>query len=245
MSAGTAAQGRRQHCSSATAEAALLRAGGGQGRVLAVENGIDTVRLRSGCEVRTPGRQPGSALVVFTGQMDYRPNIDAVIWLRARRLARDPGAASHRALRDCRPRADARRCRALAGEGVIVTGEVPDVRGLARRRRGLSSRRSSSRAVCRTRCSRRWRWPGRWSLRLCCRRGNRPRRGDPSWRRMRRGSLPRSSALLGGADARRRTASRLLAARAQVTARGMAGTRGWRRLTPTCWRACTAARRAA
>src|SRR3546814_2611649 len=60
------------------AEAALFRAGGGKGRVVAIENGIDTVRFDPGAtfdSVETP-----RALIVFTGQMDYRPNVEAVRW---------------------------------------------------------------------------------------------------------------------------------------------------------------------
>src|SRR3546814_16557143 len=60
------------------AEAALIRAGGGKGRVVAIENGIDTVRFDPGATFDSVETQ--RALIVFTGQMDYRPNVEAVRW---------------------------------------------------------------------------------------------------------------------------------------------------------------------
>ncbi|WP_245841517.1 TIGR03087 family PEP-CTERM/XrtA system glycosyltransferase [Sphingomonas lenta] len=106
------------------AEAALFRAGGGGGKVLAVENGIDS-RLFDPAAVE-PVRRAGP-LIVFTGQMDYPPNIEAVAWFAERVLptvrARHPDATFAIV-----GRAPTTRVRALAGEGVLVTGEVPDVR---------------------------------------------------------------------------------------------------------------------
>ena len=100
-------------------EAALVP--GGQ----ALENGIDTAFFDPAAAfapVLGQGR-----LVTFTGQMDYRPNIEAVT-----RFARDVLPAI-RARHDVRfaivGRAPTPAVRALAGEGVIVTGAVPDVRG--------------------------------------------------------------------------------------------------------------------
>jgi sugar transferase (PEP-CTERM/EpsH1 system associated) len=101
-------------------EAALVPGG----RVL--ENGIDTATFDPAAAfvpVLGQGR-----LVTFTGQMDYRPNVEAVI-----RFAREvlPGVrARHPDVRFAIVgRAPTPAARALAGEGVIVTGEVPDVRG--------------------------------------------------------------------------------------------------------------------
>jgi glycosyltransferase involved in cell wall biosynthesis len=66
-------------------------------------------------------------LVTFTGQMDYRPNVEAVV-----RFAREilPGIrARHPDVRFAIVgRAPTAAVRALAGNDVIVTGEVPDVR---------------------------------------------------------------------------------------------------------------------
>ncbi len=150
------------------AEAALFRAGGAAGRILAVENGIDSVKFDpaaefSNVERKYPpgeGRGPigevavmgdgpspamspnwapafaggddagdsnGSPLIVFTGQMDYRPNIDAVTWFARDILPlirkRHP---AHFAIVGRAPTAAAQ---ALAGDHVTVTGAVDDVRG--------------------------------------------------------------------------------------------------------------------
>ncbi len=150
------------------AEAALFRAGGAAGRILAVENGIDSVKFDpaadfANVESKYPpgeGRGPigevavmgdgplpsispnwtpafagvdgagdsnGSPLIVFTGQMDYRPNIDAVTWFARDILPlirkRHP---AHFAIVGRAPTA---AVQALAGDHVTVTGAVDDVRG--------------------------------------------------------------------------------------------------------------------
>ncbi len=136
------------------AEAALFRAGGAQGRVLAVENGIDSVTFDPAAAVAPlPEREgpgvgpethhasakvqptpnpslPGRGappLIVFTGQMDYRPNIDAVTW-----FARDIlplVRRRHPARFAIVGRAPTAAVQALASETVVVTGAVDDVRG--------------------------------------------------------------------------------------------------------------------
>jgi len=111
------------------AEAALFRARSGlrADKVRAVENGIDTARFdpaRTFDAVDT-GEGP---LAVFTGQMDYRPNIDAVRWFAADilPLVRQQHPKARFAIVG---RAPTDEVRALAKlPGVIVTGEVPDVR---------------------------------------------------------------------------------------------------------------------
>ena len=143
------------------AEAALFRKGGARGRVLAVENGIDSAKfdpaaattplssplperegpgvgrfphIRTGMaqagrptpDPSLPGRGEG-ALIVFTGQMDYRPNIDAVTW-----FARDILPLVHRrhpARFAIVGRAPTPAVQALASDHVTVTGAVDDVRG--------------------------------------------------------------------------------------------------------------------
>ena len=111
------------------AEAALFRARSGIGadKVLTVENGIDTGRFDPALVTERVGEGAGP-LAVFTGQMDYRPNIDAVRWFAQGVL---PLVRRHHA--DARfaivGRAPTDEVRALAAQaGVIVTGEVPDVR---------------------------------------------------------------------------------------------------------------------
>jgi len=154
------------------AEAALFRAGGAAGRILAVENGIDSVKFDPAAEFANVERKypPGEGrgpigevavtgdgplplmssnwapafaggkpkdvggdlkndrpLIVFTGQMDYRPNIDAVTWFARDILPlirkRHP---AHFAIVGRAPTA---AVKALAGDHVTVTGAVDDVRG--------------------------------------------------------------------------------------------------------------------
>ena len=108
------------------AEAGLFRERTRAERVHAVENGIDTVKFDPAAAfARIEAVAP---LIVFTGQMDYRPNVEGVTWfaetvfphIRVRHpeaqfaiVGRKPDAA----------------VQALAKiDGVTVTGEVPDVR---------------------------------------------------------------------------------------------------------------------
>lgn len=86
----------------------------------AVENGIDTGFFDPAAVVPVAEAGP---LIVFTGQMDYRPNIDAVRWFVHEVLPKVPGRF---AIVGRNPTA---AVRALAGRRVIVTGEVADVRG--------------------------------------------------------------------------------------------------------------------
>jgi sugar transferase (PEP-CTERM/EpsH1 system associated) len=86
-----------------------------------VPNGVDTTFFTPG----PPGN--GRPRLVFTGAIDYQPNTDAVlhfcaeIWPRVRRAA--PEATLAIVGKDPPP-----AVLALAGEGVTVTGTVPDVR---------------------------------------------------------------------------------------------------------------------
>jgi sugar transferase (PEP-CTERM/EpsH1 system associated) len=108
------------------AEAALFRNGGATGTILTVENGIDSGYFDP--DATFAAVHEAGPLIVFTGQMDYRPNIDAVT-----RFAREVMPQ----IRAVRPesrfaivgRAPTAAVRALAGPGVIVTGTVDDVRG--------------------------------------------------------------------------------------------------------------------
>ncbi len=107
------------------AEAALFRAKGGRGRVVAIENGIDTAHFNPAGIA--PVEAPRS-LIVFTGQMDYRPNVEAVQWFVDAILPRI--RRSHRATLAIVGRDPDAGVMALGRlPGVIVTGEVDDVRG--------------------------------------------------------------------------------------------------------------------
>ena len=86
---------------------------------IAIENGIDTVRYDPAHAVAAPAPHP---LIVFTGQMDYRPNVDAVAWFAQRVMPLLPDV--HFAIVGRAPTA---QVRSLAGERVTVTGEVADV----------------------------------------------------------------------------------------------------------------------
>ena len=108
-------------------EAALFCERTGAKRVHVVENGIDTVFFDPSAafkRIETTG-----ALIVFTGQMDYRPNIEAVTWFVDTILPhiRVAHPTARFAIVGRNP-TDA--VKALARQpGVIVTGEVADVRG--------------------------------------------------------------------------------------------------------------------
>ena len=111
------------------AEAALFceRTGLGADRVRAVGNGIDTARFDPALAFSNVGEGEGP-LAVFTGQMDYRPNIDAVRWFAADILPRI--RERHKGARFAIVgRAPTSEVRSLEEQpGVRVTGQVPDVR---------------------------------------------------------------------------------------------------------------------
>lgn len=111
------------------AEAALFRSRSGLGadRVLAVGNGIDTDHFDPAVSLERADAGQGP-LAVFTGQMDYRPNIEAVRWFAADilPLIRTRHPQLRFAIVGRAPTAEVRALTALPG--VIVTGEVPDVR---------------------------------------------------------------------------------------------------------------------
>ncbi|WP_088184659.1 TIGR03087 family PEP-CTERM/XrtA system glycosyltransferase [Sphingobium sp. Z007] len=112
------------------AEAALFRdaCGLGADRVVAIENGVALDYFDPAAEFPTVDRGEGP-LLVFTGQMDYRPNVEAV-----ESFARQSLPAIRTVHPDARfaivGRNPAKAVETLAQlPGVIVTGGVPDVRG--------------------------------------------------------------------------------------------------------------------
>ncbi len=115
------------------AEAALFRAATGLDaqRVVAVENGValDYFDPAAPIDPIDPVQGGQGPLLVFTGQMDYRPNVEAVD-----SFARDVLPHIRAVHPDARfaivGRNPAASVQALADlPGVIVTGGVPDVRG--------------------------------------------------------------------------------------------------------------------
>jgi polysaccharide biosynthesis protein PslH len=109
-------------------EAGLFRSRTGQGeRIAVLENGVDTDHF-------DPTRNfgvvdaPKGALIVFTGQMNYQPNVDAVKAFASHVLPRiqavTPDACF--AIVGRAPTAEVQKLAALPG--IIVTGEVADTR---------------------------------------------------------------------------------------------------------------------
>lgn len=105
------------------AEAALFRRSGGEGAIRAITNGVDLEYFHPGF----PGSGDGEGCV-FVGALDYRPNVDGVVWfcreVWPRILDRRPGTRF--ALVGRKPSATVRRLAALPGVDLI--GQVADVR---------------------------------------------------------------------------------------------------------------------
>lgn len=95
-------------------------------KVQSLSNGVDA-DFFSPDPLRPSPFPPGEQAVVFTGAMDYWPNIDGVSWFVADML---PRLRAHwpRARFYIVGRSPSAQVQALAGEHVVVTGTVPDVR---------------------------------------------------------------------------------------------------------------------
>ena len=94
-------------------------------RVHAVRNGVDTEYFDN--QLNLPDPFSGRPAIVFTGLMDYRPNIDAMTWFVQDvmpRVRSHPSAPSFWIVGSNPTKA----VQALAGEDVHITGRVPDVR---------------------------------------------------------------------------------------------------------------------
>lgn len=96
------------------------------GRVDAMGNGVDAEFFAPDPALRSPYRE-GETPVVFTGAMDYWPNVDAAIWFAGEVLPqlrqRYPAVRFYIVGRSPDP-----KVQALAGDAVVVTGTVDDVR---------------------------------------------------------------------------------------------------------------------
>ena len=104
------------------AEAALFRERTGLANVRALSNGIDVDHFSPAADF--PRLEKGEGpLLLFTGQMDYPPNAEAVAWFAREVLPLVPGARFAIAGRSPLP-----SVQALAGGPVIVTGAVADMR---------------------------------------------------------------------------------------------------------------------
>jgi sugar transferase (PEP-CTERM/EpsH1 system associated) len=111
------------------AEAALFRTKVPEaaGKIVGISNGVDHRFFDPSLEYKAPF-DPALPAFVFTGTMDYIPNIDAVVWFATEVLP-----IVHRTLPDARffivgsnPADEVKRLAKL--DGVTVTGRVPDVR---------------------------------------------------------------------------------------------------------------------
>jgi polysaccharide biosynthesis protein PslH len=101
------------------AEAALFRERSGCAAQV-VENGVDLVRFAPAAVEPVDAPHP---MIVFTGQMDYAPNVEAVTG-----FVRDVLPSLPEATFAIVGRAPTAAVRALAAPNVIVTGEVADTR---------------------------------------------------------------------------------------------------------------------
>ncbi len=90
-------------------------------------NGVDAEIFSPGLDVADPFQEHGQA-IVFTGAMDYRPNIDAVAWFAREVLpkVRAGRPDAHFWIVGANPSDEVRRLARV--EGVHVTGRVPDTR---------------------------------------------------------------------------------------------------------------------
>ncbi len=111
------------------AEATLFarEAGLGGGKISFIENGIDLAAYDPAAPRAAVASGEGP-LIVFTGQMDYRPNVEAVEGFAraALPLIRAQQSAARFAIVGRNPTAEVLALAALPG--VSVTGEVPDTR---------------------------------------------------------------------------------------------------------------------
>lgn len=107
-------------------EAALFRDRTGAARVRAVSNGIDTVSFAPHAPFER--RDAGGPTIVFTGQMDYRPNVEAVCWFVEAVLPQVRLAHPEVRFAIVGRKPDAAVQALGAAAGVTVTGEVADVR---------------------------------------------------------------------------------------------------------------------
>jgi len=118
-------------------EAALLSAEAPEcaNRIVAIENGVDSDYFSPTHSFESPFAA-GEHAIVFTGTMDYWPNVDAVIWFAREVLPRirqrDGRARFH--IVGMRPQ---RAVQALQGDAVVVTGRVDDVRPYLRHARAV------------------------------------------------------------------------------------------------------------
>ncbi len=96
-------------------------------KIVGISNGVDHAYFDPALEFAPPF-DPGPPAFVFTGTMDYIPNIDAVVWFanEVMPLIRRPLPAARFFIVGSNPAEEVKRLAKL--DGVTVTGRVPDVR---------------------------------------------------------------------------------------------------------------------
>jgi len=87
-----------------------------------VGNGVDLDYFQPGGEAKRPGS------MIFTGVMDYRPNVDAVVWFCDEVLPVVQAEIPESSLVICGSRPSRAVRRLTSKRGVSVTGAVPDTR---------------------------------------------------------------------------------------------------------------------
>jgi sugar transferase (PEP-CTERM/EpsH1 system associated) len=98
----------------------------GSGRVTHVNMGVDSAFFDPGLDLQSP-YAPDVRAIVFTGAMDYWANVDAVTWF-AREAWPQIRAEAPDAVFFIVGRRPTPAVKALAGDGVVVTGTVEDIR---------------------------------------------------------------------------------------------------------------------
>jgi polysaccharide biosynthesis protein PslH len=94
--------------------------------VAVVPNGVDLDFYRPG--IVPPLADAGARTLVFTGKMDYRPNIDAVLWFADAVLPLILAQASDTRFYIVGQQPHARLARLAGQPGITLTGRVPDTR---------------------------------------------------------------------------------------------------------------------
>ncbi len=94
--------------------------------VTVVPNGVDLDFLQPGVVLPQPGMSPHA--LVFTGKMDYRPNVDAVLWFVDAVLPLILQQAPNAHFYVVGQQPHARLARLAQHPAVTLTGRVPDVR---------------------------------------------------------------------------------------------------------------------
>ena len=102
-------------------DAAALRGLAPQAAPVVIANGIDL-------DTYGPSPDPGGTRLVFTGKMDYRPNVDAAVWFAEAIWPQVRAAYPSAEFHVVGQRPTAAVTRLAQWPGVVVTGAVPDIR---------------------------------------------------------------------------------------------------------------------